>query len=460
MKPKIVLLNPPGSLRYQRDSYCSFVARGRAYFLPFDLLIQSGYLYGRAELLVIDAIVGGLNRETVISMMKNFKPDAVISITGIASLPEDMDFFRYLKQELPLTKLFLSGGCLLTNPSEYLDDYPFIDGILADFFNGEVLGVLENPEGSFCSIALPGRMSSGNPARVLSYPVPRHELFPLGKYHLPHSLHSPITRVNASFGCPYKCNFCIFTLTKFRLRDRDNFFEELDYIKSLNIRELFLGDQNFGIPAEHYRSICEGLLSRKYKFSWITALRADMVTPDFARLMKAAGCHTVQIGVESASDEILKLNNKNITVKTLKEGISTCKKAGLSVLVHIIFGLPGETDETARSTIKFLKEVKPDYAAINIAVPIRGTELERLSMEKGLIKEKVKQMDQSFSQPVISLSGLSPEKLREYVKTAFRQYYFSPSYLFGRILAIKTPYQLENMLYEGYSLFKNYMKRF
>lgn len=80
---KILLLNPPGRLRYIRDQFCSHVSKGSYYWQPLDLLILSGQLDAAGfELAVVDAIAEGLSLAESARRIETFAPDAVIFLTG------------------------------------------------------------------------------------------------------------------------------------------------------------------------------------------------------------------------------------------------------------------------------------------------------------------------------------------------------------------------------------------
>jgi anaerobic magnesium-protoporphyrin IX monomethyl ester cyclase len=91
--------------------------------------------------------------------------------------------------------------------------------------------------------------------------------------------------------------------------------------------------------------------------------------------MKKAGCDSVFFGLESGSDEILKIMNKQTDKGKAVEAVKTAKKAGIKVGAFFIIGYPGETDRTLIETINFASSLGLDYLSFNFPYPIPGTGL-------------------------------------------------------------------------------------
>ena len=62
------------------------------------------------------------------------------------------------------------------------------------------------------------------------------------------------------------------------------------------------------------------------------------------------------LGVESASNKILKLMKKSFTIEDAERFIQSCYREGIEVVVNWIVGFPGETDEDFMSTVNFIKK--------------------------------------------------------------------------------------------------------
>ena len=76
------------------------------------------------------------------------------------------------------------------------------------------------------------------------------------------------------------------------------------------------------------------------------------------KLMKRAGVHTIAYGLESASEKVLKIVRKRLSLEDLKKAISLAQKYRIEVEVFSQYALPGETLQEALQTLEFVKTQK------------------------------------------------------------------------------------------------------
>jgi len=154
--------------------------------------------------------------------------------------------------------------------------------------------------------------------------------------------------------------------------------------------------------------------------------------------MKLAGCHTLAIGMESSDPTILKNVGKNITPEQVKTAVSLIKKSGLKVVVYFIFGLPGETKETMTRTIKFAKSLPADFVTMGVAQPLAGTKFyDYLKQNKLLLTDDWRKYD-PVGLPVYEYPNLSRNEIYEASRRGYRQFYLRPSYIFKKIIEIRS----------------------
>ena len=115
---------------------------------------------------------------------------------------------------------------------------------------------------------------------------------------------------------------------------------------------------------------------------------------------KANGCIAVNYGIESGSEKMLKVMEKNATVEENINALKWTHEAGLATIIQLVLGMPGECDETIRETIDFLKKVAPyqtewegkapsELISINYAQALPGTPLYEFAREHGFIGKSV-----------------------------------------------------------------------
>ena len=75
---------------------------------------------------------------------------------------------------------------------------------------------------------------------------------------------------------------------------------------------------------------------------------------------RKGGYYRARLGVESGSQRILDLMNKNITVNQIKTAVSSLALAGIKTTTYWIIGFPGETEEDFQKTLNLIEEIKDD----------------------------------------------------------------------------------------------------
>lgn len=451
---KVLLLNPPGKELYLRDQHCATVSKADYYWPPVDLIMLSGILASEHEVMVLDALIERQGEEKALSEIIKLAPDVIIFITSTASWHEDSVFLAKVKQKTGAL-LIGSGGILRNEHRRIMEQASFLDAIIMDYTSRYILDYLDNKDELF-DICFRDHgeiiVKPTQELKIFTVPTPLHELFPLAKYRIPHGRYRPFVSMLTNYGCPYKCSYCVAERIDFKYRPLDNIIPELEKLASLGIREIFFKDFTFGIPKEVAQAMCEEMTVRFPKFSWICSSRVNVLDEDFLILMKKAGCHTIQFGVESASQEILDSHNKKIVVDEVIKTFDLCHNLGIKTLAHFILGLPGETEETLEWTVKLAKRIKCDYASFNVAVPFPGTTLRQQCLENNWIINDLAKLDPSRGYPVIETPLLSREKLWKFRNKAIRSFYLRPSYIFKSLRKIKTTHDLFRLGKDAYSL--------
>jgi anaerobic magnesium-protoporphyrin IX monomethyl ester cyclase len=91
--------------------------------------------------------------------------------------------------------------------------------------------------------------------------------------------------------------------------------------------------------------------------------------------MNAAGCQKVYLGLESGSDETLRLMNKKATVEDGVQAVHHFRQAGIRVAAFFIVGYPGESVASIEQTFKFALSLPLDEISFNVPFPLPGSSL-------------------------------------------------------------------------------------
>lgn len=181
-------------------------------------------------------------------------------------------------------------------------------------------------------------------------------------------------------GCPFSCTYCaspaMWGKRKVRLRSVDNVIEELTLItKKYPHNTIYFEDDTFTIQKDRTINLCKRIIETGLNIKWKCDTRADCISDDLVKLMKEAGCICMKIGAESGSEKILKKINKKVTKDVLLKACRIIKGHGIRLTAYLMTGLPDETDDDLRETIKFARQMDADYFSVSIAVPYFGTKI-------------------------------------------------------------------------------------
>ena len=298
-----------------------------------------------------------------------------------------------------------------------------------------------------------------------SIPFPSRRLLNKPNAYMPPDAEKlPVMTIITSRGCPGNCTFCctkhIFSKS-FRIRSVANIISEIEYlVQSQGIREIHIADDIFTLNKKRALEFCSEVGKKKLNvhFQFMNGLRADCVDREILSALKGIGIKTVGFGVESGNDEVLKRIKKNISLDVTRKAFKLSKELGFETWAFLIFGLPGDTEETIKETIAFTKEIDPDFAKFLILKPYPGSDVYNELMKDELILSTDYDNYGVYTDPVHRLPALEPEKMIYWQKRAFREFYLRPGKILSHIRRIKSFAQVRLMLngalFAFYCMFK------
>lgn len=456
---KILLLNPPGDKLYFRDNYCSFSSKANYYWPPIDLLVLSGILWDAHQVSVLDANVEGLDSSQTIGRISKFGAEVVVMVTGTASFKGDMHLAREIKEKTGAI-LIASGGLLLFEAHRVMEKNPFLDCITYDFSDNRILKYIDGVPGPHPNLIYrddkdKNRLVDGERKweKTVRYPLPRHELFPIARYRIPNARSFPFTRVLSTLGCPHRCTFCVGCAMGYKTREIDNIIEELHYVVSLGIREINFSDFSFIAGKKRTMEICRRISKENFNITWIARVRADALDEELVEAMKKAGCHGLQIGVESGDDNILKKYDKGYTTDDIRKSFGLLKKYKIQSLGYFIIGLPGETAETVKKTVRLACELDCDYASFSLPTPDYGTPMREEAIQKKWYSPHAEDFDSSEN-AVFDTPTLSKDQALFLRNWAVRKFYLRPGYIFNRLRKLSSLNSLKTQVRDGIALLR------
>lgn len=165
--------------------------------------------------------------------------------------------------------------------------------------------------------------------------------------------------VITSYGCPYNCIFCAsrsISGRKVVVRPADDVMDEIDFlVRDCGIELLNIMDDNILFDKDRARYIFSELINRKYNIEVrIDNLAIWHLDKEILELMKHAGVTRMGVSVESGCDRVLhEIIRKPLKLEIVKPIRELCREIGILLTGNFMIGLPGETWDEIRESLKF-----------------------------------------------------------------------------------------------------------
>lgn len=184
---------------------------------------------------------------------------------------------------------------------------------------------------------------------VIEVVNPMHRMWSDGRWN----------KLTLAHGCYWgKCTFCDISLDYIRKYEPLTAVLICDRIEQIVAQT---GQNGFhfvdeAAPPNLLREVALEIIRRRLVVTWWTNIRFEKhFTPDLCRLLKASGCIAVAGGLEVASDRLLKLMKKGVTVEQVARVAAGFTNAGILVHAYLMYGFPTETEQ---ETIDSLENVR------------------------------------------------------------------------------------------------------
>jgi len=379
------------------------------------------------EVKILDFLVTHYHPRKLRRELEEYRPQLVGATCVTLNYPIARRMLKVCKASDPHIFTVIGGPHVTFAPEETLLQSPWIDAIVIGEGERTLVELVRAVEEDKDIHHVPGIafadgdmvVKTSPQARIENLdqlPLPARELLPMARYH---ALGTPCT-VITSRGCPYSCIFCsghrMFG-PKVRFRSPGLVVDEIEKLqRDFGPTKINIVDDTFTLNHHHARAVCEEMLRRNLKIKWSVFARVDRISEDLAQLMKRAGCEWVLFGVESADEEILKTIRKGITLEEVRRGVKIAAEAGINVFNSFIFGLPGESWDTALKSMAFGDELYHQYGAkygFHILSPLPGTDLYERAKDYGIRILSRNWARYNANEPITETATISREMIKE-----------------------------------------------
>jgi len=468
MKSKALFILPPYSSRLELFKVYSWkITR----IPPVGLITIASYLqekghdvklidshnlivkYGRAEYL-----------RHILKIVDEFKPDIIGINILTAAFDEAKKISCALKKKFPDRTIIVGGTHPSVEPILTLKQIQDIDAICIGPGEEVCLAILDGNKIS----DIPGLMHRDHVEKFKKRPVEMDiDKYPFLNYALFNRDFYADFTINTTNGwaykslgtltsrsCPYSCKFCASTWSKpARFHSPEYVIEMAKYLSTYDIDVIsFLDDTIAGIK-DRLQKICEGfILSRLFwphhGLRWFSNMRANQIEPGILKLMKKAGCFGVGIGIESGSDRMLQVMNKQTTVEMNKRACAYVKEAGLSLCASFMIGIPGETESEMNETLAFIKNLNCNSKRVGSFRPLPGSPFYNEFIKNNILKKENidwSNLGSFSSEPKHLFCHVSKERFEKIYREALAITYSNPWVAVHEDTLLKRPQEIRSI---------------
>lgn len=337
------------------------------------------------ELSVPDSLISEVMCELLHEKVNMFKPDLVaISVPFPGNLFAGLKCAQWIKKHSPQTKIALGGGFANTELRSVSDTrvFDYVDFITLDDGEAPVLNLLEHLEGKrtenelkrtflrnnnqvvFCdgserSDFLQSQVGTPDYAglkiehylSVIELANPMHSLWSNGRWN----------KLTLAHGCYWgKCTFCDTSLDYIKRYEQTTAPLICDRMQTLieQTGEIGFHFVDEAAPPAILRDLAIEILRRRMNVVWWTNIRFEKsFTLDLCRLLKASGCIAMSGGLEVASDRLLVLIDKGVTVGQVAKVCSNFSESGILVHAYLMYGYPTQTEQETVDSLEMVRQL-------------------------------------------------------------------------------------------------------
>ncbi len=450
---RILLVHPLG---YSVDAAGRDISRVVNIMPPLGLASIAAYLE-REKLTadIIDCYAHPDSDKKIVDYLTQHRPQWIGFSCTTSSFLDAVRIAKLAKDILPGIHTVFGGAHVSALKGQLLSDYPAVD--IAVIGEGEetMRELMVNGFDRADSVTgLVRRNTQGEPEfsgyrsqglELDSLPFPAYEklegypeAYKLPIFNYPKA---PSTSCISSRGCPYACTYCdrsVFQRT-FRYNSAEYLYRHLKYLREqFGIRHINFYDDQFTFQRQRVEDFCNMMIANPLGMTFNCAVRAEHVDLELLKLMQAAGCWMVSLGIETGDAELLAQHRQNADLDMLAETIRLIKKAGIRVKGLLMMGLPGETEESIRRSKEYVFSLPIDDFNLAKFTPFPGSPIYETIHDLGEFDEDWQKMDCMSFQFIPD--GMTKERLEELFIDFYKSHFQRPKVLLGYVAMLwKSP---------------------
>ncbi len=360
--------------RFEFVRYAEQLAGSQATFEPLAQALQepSTLVYATLQALTLEVLTKHQPQLVLLSVPF---PGAVYAAFRMA---------QTIKAHHPHIRIGLGGGFVNTELRELTEPrvFDYVDFISLDAGERPLLSLIEHLQGkrSVQRLVRTFVRNEAGKVQLMSWSepdVPFEEVgtptwdgLPLNSYLSLLDMLNPMHRLwsdgrwnklTVAHGCYWKkCSFCDVSLDYISRYETASAVTLVDRIEQI-VAETGQTGFHFvdeAAPPKALKALAEELLRRKVHISWWGNIRFEKTfTPELAELLAESGCIAMSGGLEVASDRLLNLMKKGVSVEQVAQVTKGFSDAGILVHAYLMYGFPTQTLQDTVDALEYVRQL-------------------------------------------------------------------------------------------------------
>ncbi len=325
-----------------------------------------------------------LKELTLLAIEKHTPSLVLLSVPFPGAMYAALRIAQTVKSQFPEIKIALGGGYVNTELRELSDPriFDFVDFIGLDSGERPLLAIIDHLEGKRSAERLVRTYvrNEQNHVRLMNWPepdVPFEEVgtatwdgLPLGSYLSLLDMLNPMHRLwsdgrwnklTVAHGCYWKkCSFCDVSLDYISRYETASASLLVDRIEAI-VAETGQTGFHFvdeAAPPKMLKALAQELLQRNVHITWWGNIRFEKTfTPELAELLAKSGCIAVSGGLEVASDRLLALMKKGVSVEQVAQVTKGFADAGILVHAYLMYGFPTQSLQETVDALEYVRQL-------------------------------------------------------------------------------------------------------
>jgi hypothetical protein len=322
--------------------------------------------------------------ELTLAAMAQHQPQLVLlSVPFPGSVYGALRMAQTIKRHHPDVRIVLGGGFVNTELRELAEPrlFDFVDFITLDGGERPVLSLIEHLQGTRSRTRLVRTfVREQDRVRYVNWPepdipfedvgTPTWDGLPIHQYLSLLDMLNPMHRLwsdgrwnklTVAHGCYWKkCSFCDVSLDYISRYETASASTLVDRIERI-VNETGQTGFHFvdeAAPPKMLRALAEELLRRHVQISWWGNIRFEKTfTPELSDLLAQSGCIALSGGLEVASDRLLALMQKGVTVEQVARVTRGMTEAGILVHAYLMYGFPTQTLQDTVDALEYVRQL-------------------------------------------------------------------------------------------------------